>query len=92
MTTHRCDTWTPFGRPVDPDVKMTYATASAHSGRNRSESVTGSPDSSATARAVAGSSIATTGIPAGASDAKSALTTAQTGRASSNIAATRSAG
>src|SRR5919204_448313 len=37
----RCRTATPFGRPVEPDVYMTYASASAPT----SMPVSGSPDS-----------------------------------------------
>ena len=36
-----CDTPTPFGLPVDPEVKITYAVLLARSGAMRSVSVSG---------------------------------------------------
>ncbi|BDB61769.1 hypothetical protein RDE2_35630 [Rhodococcus sp. RDE2] len=49
MTAASCGTATPFGRPVDPDVKITYAVLPGHNAATRSASVTGSaetPDTS----------------------------------------------
>ncbi|WYY03358.1 hypothetical protein RVF83_00795 [Gordonia rubripertincta] len=41
LATARCETVTPLGRPVEPDVKIVYAAVSPRTGERRSASVIG---------------------------------------------------
>ncbi|NCL75122.1 hypothetical protein AIIKEEIJ_02572 [Rhodococcus sp. YH1] len=80
LTTAECGTATPLGRPVDPDVKITYAVFAARSGARRSAAVTGasgSPDRSTR-------SSSTTGTP-GTSNRSAATVTTQVGAAVSRM-------
>ncbi len=55
-----CPTATPFGRPVEPDVKITYAVFEPRSGPMRSASDTGAdenPDTSASSRRTTGTDL-----------------------------------
>src|SRR5437868_10419561 len=85
-------TTTPFGRPVEPDVKITYAGCPSDTGAERSASVTFAAEQAATAQAVRGSSTITVVPAAGSSPARAVDVTVATGAASAIIIASRSAG
>ncbi len=82
-----CVTTTPFGRPVEPDVYITYA---ACSGPGTSPA-TGSADL-ASPSAAASAPSSTTASPSGNSSANSDRVITHTGRQSASMSPTRSAG
>src|SRR5581483_3286531 len=86
-TAPACSTMIPLGRPVDPDVKITYATS-------RGPAVPGrfSPSNGASSAAVAGSSSGTSGSPSGSPAATAAVVSTATGADSASMYAIRSAG
>ncbi|UOT07196.1 hypothetical protein MPY17_16355 [Rhodococcus opacus] len=92
VVTLRCVTTTPFGRPVDPDVYTTYATASGVSPARRSGSVIGSGDRSIRQPRVSASSTSTVGRSRRKRAAWSVEETRHTGEASDIVASSRSAG
>ncbi len=74
-----CPTATPLGRPVEPDVKMTYARFSADSGADRSASVTGVSEWACRSRA----STATIGVSVSRVSSSRVVVRITTGRAMS---------
>ena len=87
LTIARCSTPTPFGRPVEPDVKITYAVLPGNNTDTRSASVTGASENPDTST----ESTDTTPRPATSTPSPEAVNTT-TGSAVSRMYSTRSAG
>ncbi|NCL73150.1 hypothetical protein AIIKEEIJ_00585 [Rhodococcus sp. YH1] len=83
LTIAACETPTPFGRPVDPDVKITYAVFDGRNGAVRSASVNGASDSAATSTASTAST--RTDDSAGASNPSRVVVSTTTGSATSRM-------
>src|SRR5574340_578757 len=84
----RCETATPLGRPVEPEVKITYAVFSVRTGATRSASRTGASENPDTSRV----STSTAGTDPGVSKPSRLVVSTHTGAAVSSTYVLRSTG